>query len=96
MIFLVDHDAQRLPAIHDHGAADTFGRVLATDQMALDQHLLLQRRKILQQLRKRILHFGKLLHARPDQLEHFDSRRLSCPIRETHGSADCAQAGRGC
>jgi len=36
MIFLVDHDAERLPPIHDHCAAGAFGRVLAADQMALD------------------------------------------------------------
>jgi len=34
MIFLVDHDAERLPAIHDDCAACTFGGVLAADQMA--------------------------------------------------------------
>ena len=31
MIFLVDHDAQGLPAIHDHGAARALGRVFAAD-----------------------------------------------------------------
>ena len=49
MIFLVDHDAERLPAIHDDCAACTFGGVLAADQMPLDQHLFLQSGKVLQQ-----------------------------------------------
>ena len=42
MIFFIDHDAERLPPIHDNRAADTLGRVLATDEMALDQHLFVQ------------------------------------------------------
>ena len=48
MIFLVDHDAERLPAIHDHCAACAFGGVLPADQMPLDQHLLFQGGKILE------------------------------------------------
>src|SRR6516162_5247801 len=36
MIFLVNHDAERLPPIHDYGAACTFRRVFATNQMTLD------------------------------------------------------------
>src|SRR5258708_25789197 len=56
MVLFVDHDAERLATIHDNRAADTFGGVLATDEMSLDEHLFLHGRKILQQLRKRILH----------------------------------------
>ena len=52
MIFLVNHDAERLLAIHDHRAANAFGGVLATDEMALDQHLFFERGKILKQLGK--------------------------------------------
>ena len=52
MIFFVDHDAERLPAIHDDGAADAFGGMLATNQMPLDQHLFFDRGKVLQQFRK--------------------------------------------
>ena len=43
VILLVDHNAEGLLAIHDHGAADAFGGVLAADEMALDQDLLLER-----------------------------------------------------
>ena len=50
MIFFVDHDAERLPAIHDNGAADTFGRMLATNEMTFDQDLFFGRGKILQHL----------------------------------------------
>ena len=74
MILLVDHDAERLPPIHDDGAADALRRVLATDQMPLDQHLLFQRGQILQHFRKGILHFRQLFDARLDQLE--DRRAL--------------------
>ena len=52
MILLVDHDAERLLAIHDHRAADALGGVLAADEMALDEHLFFERGKILQQLGK--------------------------------------------
>ena len=47
MIFLVDHDAERLPPIHHHRAAGALRGMLATDQVALDQHLLVQRRQVL-------------------------------------------------
>src|SRR4051812_9586422 len=43
VIFLIDHDAERLPAIHDNGAANTFGSMLAANQMALDQNLFFSR-----------------------------------------------------
>ena len=49
MVFFVHHDAERLAAIHDNGAAHAFRSVFATDEMPLDQDLLFQRRKILQQ-----------------------------------------------
>src|SRR6476469_9681877 len=52
MIFLVDHDAKRLLAIHDDRTATAFGGVLPTDEMALDEHLFFKRRKILKQLGK--------------------------------------------
>src|SRR5262245_13328709 len=47
MIFFVDHDAERLPPIYNHRAARAFRGMLAADQVALDQHLLFQRREIL-------------------------------------------------
>ena len=87
---------KRLAAIHDHRAADTLRRVLAADQMPLDQHLLFQRGKILEQLRKRILHLGQLLHARLDQLQNLRCAPLSSPSRERHAAGDCAPAARGC
>ena len=49
MIFFIDHDAERLPPIHDHCAAGAFGRMLAADQMTFDQHLFLQSGEVLQQ-----------------------------------------------
>src|SRR5947208_1501973 len=52
MIFFVDHDANGLPSIHHYSAASTFGRMLATDQMTLYQHLPVQGRKILQAFRE--------------------------------------------
>ena len=48
MIFFIDHDAKGLPAINHHRAAGALGRMLATNQMALDKNLPVQRRKILQ------------------------------------------------
>ena len=47
MILFVDHDAQGLAAIHDHGAAHAFRGVLAADQMAFDEHLFFERGKVL-------------------------------------------------
>ena len=97
VIFLVDHDAQRLPAIHDHGAAHALRRMFAADEVALDQYLLLQRGKVLQQFRKRILHLGQLLDARLDQLENLRPLRFLRPTgkgpllevpRQAHAAAD--------
>src|ERR1700730_17098603 len=48
MIFFIHHDAQGLAAIHDDRAADTLRGVLAADEMALDEDLLLEGRKVLQ------------------------------------------------
>src|SRR6476646_12021921 len=39
MIFFVDHHTERLPPIHHHRTACTLRGMLATDQMALDEHL---------------------------------------------------------
>src|SRR4030095_4215712 len=47
MLFLVNHDAERLLAIHDHRTANALGGVLATDEMAFDKHLFFERGKIL-------------------------------------------------
>jgi hypothetical protein len=69
MIFFVDHDAKRLPPIHHHRAASALGGMLTTDQVALDKHLFVQRRQILQTFGKRVLHLRKLFHARPDLFE---------------------------
>ena len=69
MIFLVDHYAERLPPIHHHRAARALRGMLTTDQVALDQHLLVQRRQILQAFGKRVLHLRKLFHAQPDLFE---------------------------
>ena len=69
MIFLIDHDAQRLPTIHHHRAARALRGMLTTDQVALDQDLFVQRRQILQAFGKRVLHLWKLFHARPDLFE---------------------------
>ena len=47
MIFLVDHDAERLPPIHHDRTARALRGMLTTDQVALDQHLLVQRSQVL-------------------------------------------------
>ncbi len=52
MILLVDHDAERLFAVHRDRTANSFGRVLAADEVALDQNLLLERGKVLEELGK--------------------------------------------
>ena len=97
MVLLVDHDAERLLAIHDHRAADAFGRVLATDEMTFHEHLLLERGKILEQLRKGILHFRKRFHLRLDLLEDLGAFGLFRPAgkgalaqiaRQPHATAD--------
>jgi hypothetical protein len=52
VVLFIDHNAEGLPAIHHDRAAGALGSVLATDQMAFDKDLLLERGKILQSLRK--------------------------------------------
>src|SRR5215831_5227913 len=69
MIFFVDHNTERLSAIHHHRAARALGGMLATDQMALDQHLFVQCCQVLQAFGKRVLHLRKLFDARPDLFE---------------------------
>ena len=79
MIFFVDHDAERLAAIHDHRAARALCRMLATNEMSLDQNLFFQRGQVLQKFRKRILHLGKFFHARLDQFENRSALGLFRP-----------------
>jgi hypothetical protein len=57
--------------------------MLTTDQVALDQHLFLQRRQILQAFGKRVLHFRKLFHVRPDLFEDQRAFRLLRPSRKS-------------
>jgi hypothetical protein len=95
MIFLVDHDAQRLLAIHNHRTANALGGVLATDKVALDKHLFFERGKILKQLGKRILHFRELFHSRLDLFENLSALRLFCPpgkspVAQIPGEPDAA------
>ena len=61
MILLVDHDRERLPAIHHHRRAHALGGVLAGDEVALDQDLLFQRGEILRIDRKCVAHFRQAL-----------------------------------
>ncbi len=96
VVFLVHHDAQRLAAIHDDRAAHTLRRMLAADEMPLDQDLFFQRRKVLQQFRERVLHFRQLLDARFDQLEDLRALGFLGPARERRVAEDFARAGRGC
>ena len=63
MILLVDHDLRRLLAVDDHGAPGVLGGLLAGDEVALDQHLLFQRGKLLHVLGERILHLRQVVHA---------------------------------
>src|SRR4051794_976519 len=79
MVLFVDHDAERLPAVHHHRAADALRRVLAADQMPLHQHLFLERGEILQQFRKRILHLWQLFDARLDQFKNLGALELLRP-----------------
>jgi hypothetical protein len=95
MVFLVDHDAQGLPAVHDHRAPDALRRMLAADQMALDQHLLFQCGKVLQQFGKGILHLRQFFDTRLDQLENLRSLGFlrpagKCALLEIPGEANAA------
>ena len=69
MIFFVDHDAERLPPVHHHGAPSALGGMLTADQVPLHEHLLVQCGKILQAFGKRVLHFRKCFDLRPDLLQ---------------------------
>src|SRR6266513_3445553 len=69
MIFLIDHDAERLPPIDHDRAARALCGMLTTYQLAPDLHLLIQYRQILQAFGERVLHLRKLFHAQPDLFE---------------------------
>ena len=79
MIFLIDHNAERLPAIHHDRAADAFGGMFATDQMPLNQHLFFECGEVLKQFGKRILHLRKFFYARLDHLENSGALRFFRP-----------------
>jgi len=82
MIFFVDHNAKSLPPIHHHRAARALSGMLAADQVALHQHLPVQRRKLLQAFGERFLHFGKRFHVRPNQFENRTAVRFLGPARK--------------
>ena len=43
VILLVDHEAESLGRVHHNGASSPLGRMLAADEVALNEHLLFQR-----------------------------------------------------
>src|SRR5262249_60158692 len=83
MIFFVDHDTERLTPIHHYGAAGALRGMFTTDQMALDEHLLVQCREALQAFRKRILHLRKFFHPQPTLFEDGHAFGFLRPPRKT-------------
>ena len=61
MILLIDHDGDTLLAIHHDGAAGRTCRMLATDQVALHQHLFADLAQVGVVLAVAITHFGQIL-----------------------------------
>ena len=57
--------------------------MLAADEVALDQDLLVQRGQTVHRLGERVLHFRQSFDRRPDQLQHPNPLRLFGPARES-------------
>ena len=79
MVLLVDHDAEGLLLIDHDRASRTFGCVFAADEVALDEHLLFQRGKLLKIGGERVVHLRKGFHLWFDQLQDLQAVVLLCP-----------------
>ena len=97
MILLVDHDAQRLLAVHDDRAADALGGVLAADEVPLDEHLFFQRGELLEVFGEGVVHLRQRLDLGLELFEDGDAVGLLGPAgegqvaqvaREPHAAAD--------
>ena len=90
MVFLVDHHAERFLFVQHQPAADIFGGVLAADQMALDQNLLVHRGQVVHRLGERAVHLRQAFHRWPDHLQGLDAIGLLGPA----GKRKCLEVAR--
>jgi hypothetical protein len=70
MILLVHHHADGLAAVHHSPASGAFCGMFATDEMTLDEDLLLNRGQLCHFLREGILHLRQLFENWPDRIHH--------------------------
>src|ERR1017187_9564937 len=82
MIFLVDHEAKCFLPIQHQSAAGALGGMLAADEMAFHQHLLVQSGQTIHGPRERSLHLRQSLNGGSDHLQDANPLGLLGPARE--------------
>ena len=96
VVLLIHHDADGLGGIDDHAAAGALGGVFTADQMALHQHLFVQRAQVVHAFDKRALAHGRFSGMRPSAVKAPGGVPPCGPAPDTRAPQDCGPAAHGC
>ena len=90
MILFIDHHAEGFRTVQHEPAADVFGGMLAADEMALDEDLLVQLSQIIHRLGKGVGHFRQGADGGQHGIQHLYALGLFGPGGEG-GTAQIAR-----